>query len=104
MGQHMDRGQLLLNGLRTKLLQEHLDRLRRCLSANVTIEPGEGGEFTVVVTPKKVDMPPFKKLFSRRLVFAGTFHLSPYAWAVEKRACDYTNDIIREVLQQRGIV
>jgi hypothetical protein len=101
----MDRGALLLQDLRVKLQRTHLDRLRRTLHADVTIEPGERGEFTVVVQPKRpAGATPFKKLFSRQLVFAGTYHLSPHAWAVEKRACDYATDIVREALQQRGML
>ena len=101
----MDRGALLLQDLRIKLQRAHLDRLRRALHADVTIEPGEQGEFTVVVTPQHpAGAVSYKKLFSRKLVFAGTYHLSPQAWAVGKRACDYTSDIMREVLEQRGIV
>lgn len=100
----MDRAALLLQDLRTKLLRLHLDRLRRALHADVSIEMGEGGEFTVVVQP---NYPPgtkgYRKLFSKQLVFAGTYHLSPQAWAVEKRACDYATDIIKEVLEQRGM-
>lgn len=100
----MDRGQLLLNDLRIKFQRAHIDRLRRALHADVTIEPGQGGEFTVVVQPKyPPGTPSFRKLFSRELVFAGTYRYSPQAWAVEKRACDYTSDIVREVLEQRGI-
>lgn len=99
----MDRGALLLQDLRIKLQRDHFDRLRRALHADITVEAGKDGEFEVVVTPKKAGAPVFKKLFSRQLVFAGTFHLSFQAWAVEKRACDYTQDIVREVLEQRGI-
>lgn len=99
----MDRGHLLLNDLRIKLQRAHIERLRRALSSNVAIEQGEGGEFTIVVTSLRSNVPSFRKLFSRRLVFAGTYHLSPEAWAVEKRACDYATDIIREVLEQRGV-
>lgn len=99
-----DRGALLLKDLKLKLQRSHIDRLRRALHSDVTFEEGQGGEFTIVVTPlRSAASYSFRKLFSRQLVFAGTYHLSPYAWAVEKRACDYAADIIREVLEQRGI-
>ena len=100
----MDRGTLLLQDLKIKLQRSHIDRLRRSLSADITIELGEGGEFTLVIKPlRPAGAACFKKLFSRQLVFAGTYHLSPQAWALEKRACDYASDIIKEVLEQRGI-
>lgn len=98
-----DRGTLLLKDLKLKLQRAHVERLRRSLHSAVAFEEGQGGEFTVVVTPLRSTTASFRKLFSRQLVFAGTFHLSPHAWAVEKRACDYAADIIREVLEQRGI-
>jgi hypothetical protein len=98
-----DRGTLLLKDLRFKLQRAHVERLRRSLHSNITFEEGQGGEFTVIVTPLQLTTASFQKLFSRQLVFAGTFHLSPPAWAVEKRACDYATDIIRECLAQRGI-
>lgn len=98
-----DRGTLLLKDLKFKLQRSHIERLRRSLHSNITFEEGKDGEFTVIVTPLHAPAAGFRKLFSRQLVFAGTFHLSPHAWAVEKRACDYTADIIREVLEQRGI-
>lgn len=101
----MDRGAILLQDLRTKLQRDHVARLRRALHAEVTIEVDhQSGEFAILVLPKKEGLPSFRKLFNRELVFAGTYHLSPEAWAVQKRACDYTQDIVREVLQQRGIV
>lgn len=99
----MDRGALLLNDLRTKLQRDHVARLRRALHADVTVEVAKNGEFTMVVTPMRSGAPVYKKLFTRQLVFAGTFHLSPHAWAVEKRACDYATDILRETLEQRGV-
>lgn len=98
-----DRGTILLKDLKFKLQRLHVGRLRRSLHSDIEFEEGQGGEFTVIVTPKHSTTTGFRKLFSRQLVFAGTFHLSPHAWAVEKRACDYTADIIREVLEQRGI-
>ena len=98
-----DRGTLLLKDLKFKLQRSHVERIRRALHSDITFEEGEGGEFTVAVKPLRSTTVSFRKLFSRQLVFAGTFHLSPNAWAVEKRACDYAADIIREVLEQRGI-
>lgn len=99
----MDRATILLNDLRARFQRTHVERLRRALYANVTVEVGTGGEFTIVVQPLKASLSSFKKSFTREFVFAGTYHLSPEAWAVQKRACDYTQDIVREVLEQRGI-
>lgn len=44
-----------------------------------------------------------EKLFSPELVFGRTYGGSPLALAVQKRACDYARDFMREVLNQRGL-
>lgn len=99
-----DRGTILLKDLKFKLQRLHVGRLRRSLQfPDIEFEEGQGGEFTVIVTPKHLRHDRLSEAVQLTTLFAGTFHLSPHAWAVEKRACDYTADIIREVLEQRGI-
>ncbi len=75
-------------------------------ATEVVFEPKAHGEFTVVIRWVNKDQTTgeYKKDFTKEFVFGSTFRLSPQAWVVEKRACDYARDIVRGVLQQRGVL
>lgn len=100
----MDRPRALLQDLRNKLSRQHLVRIQRALGGGeARIVLGNEGEFVIEFHPLK-GAEVYRKEFTRALVFASTMHLSPHAWAIEKRACDYAQDFVREVLQKRGIL
>lgn len=102
----MDRGDALLQGLLVKL-KAWGDYIRRATHATeVLFQPRELGEFTVVVRWKdrKNTEGEYQKDFTRPLVFGGTYTLTPLAWSIEKRACDYARDIVQEILRQRGVL
>lgn len=102
----MDRGAVLLQGLRSKL-QPWFVYIQRCTHAtNVRFSEGVAGEFAVVVSGVAKDQSPwsFSTAFTREKCFGPTFGLDPAAWCIPTRPCDYARAIVREVLQQRGVL
>jgi hypothetical protein len=67
--------------------------------------PRPGGEFGLQLlwrTPNGEKT--FVKEFTCAFVFGVTHRGSPQARAVQKRACEYARGVIREVLEQRGVL
>lgn len=102
----MDRGIVLLQGLRAKLEGSWLDSIRRATGAtSITFEPLSTGEFVLVVSWKNGEQEhSFKKEFTKALVLGSSLRRPMAEWHVEKRACDHAKDIMREVLAQRGVL
>jgi hypothetical protein len=100
----MDRGTVLLQTLCGQL-RGWADPIRRATYAtSVDFLPGKDGEFTLrVVWPSREDGPQhYDKEFTRPEVFGVSYAGSPLAWRVQRRACDYARDVMREVLAARG--
>jgi 3-phenylpropionate/cinnamic acid dioxygenase small subunit len=100
----MDRGEALLQGLRRQL-EHRLDSIRRSVGATtVSIVPQPDGEFSIRVEwVMKDGTKTFDHSFTQRSVFGASYMGSPMAWRVEKKACDYARDCIRQVLAARGV-
>lgn len=95
----MDRGAALLADLRAKL-ETRCDIIQRSTYATVAFEARPDGEFVVKVTwPGDT----YQKVFTRAFVFGASFRRPPLQWAVQRRACDHSRDIIADVLRQRGV-
>ncbi len=91
----------LLQGLRKKL-DTWLASIERATGAtSVAYVQLEGDEFALRVEWAEHS---YQREFTRASVFKGTFHRPQVEWRVEKRACDYAREIIREVLSQRGVL
>lgn len=109
-----DRDASLLAGLLSKLRSKHFERIGRALGitkdtgGSVSSRPllgGKPGEFEIVITsPRPPNAQPILVKFTKERVFGGTLLLSREAHAVQKKACDYANDVIREALQARHII
>jgi hypothetical protein len=100
----MDRGAVLLQGLRERLNGGWMEAIRRSTGAHqVTFVMDTTGEFAVrVVWMVAGKEHVFEKKFTKSYVLGASFHRPMAEWHVEKRACDYARDIMREVLAQRG--
>lgn len=101
----MDRAEALLQGLRRQL-EHRFDSIRRSTGATgvaFVIKPG--GEFAIEVTwkPKDGEAKSFYRHFTKRELFGASYNGSPAAWRIERRACDYARDCIRQVLAARGV-
>jgi len=68
--------------------------------------PQDRGEFILKVTWRTPNgervQRTYERLFSQEFVFGRTYGGDPLALAVQKRACDYARDFMREVLNMRG--
>lgn len=95
----MDRGAALLQGLLTNLRQWAPHIRRVTCASEVEVEYGDRGAFSLVVSWPGGS---HRRDYTREFVFGASYSLSPDAWAVQRRACDYARDLMREVLQQRG--
>jgi len=98
----MDHGAVLLQGLRNQL-QGWMQTIQRATCATaVSFVALPEGEFTLRVEwqhkggEKKV----FDRVFSKSEIL-GT---NPAQWRVQRRACDYARDIMRDVLSARGAI
>lgn len=101
----VDRGTVLLQGLRQQL-QGWADPIRRATCAtSVTFIPHELGEFTLRVEwmSKEGTTKTFDRKFTRQEVFGSSYGHSPAGWRVERRACDHARDTMRQVLEARGV-
>ena len=78
--------------------------IRRATGAHqATFVANEGGEFTVRVVWKVGDEERvYEKKFTKAFVLGASFHRPMPEWHLQKRACDYARDIMREVLALRG--
>jgi hypothetical protein len=101
----MDRAEALLQGLRRQL-EYRFDSIRRSTGATgVAFVVKPGGEFAIEVTWKMKDgeVKTFLRHFTKQEVFGSSYSGNPMAWRVERRACDYARDCIRQVLAARGV-
>lgn len=83
-----------------------LDVIRRGVGAEkVEFSPREGGrEFTVVVTCKmKEGEKVYESHFSQQRVFGASMRGPVLGWHIQKKACDFARDVMREVAEQRGV-
>lgn len=98
---------LLMKMLRSQL-EGWLPVIARAAGAQkAELEVLEGGkEFAVVVTWKHPDRDAVKctAYFSQLRVFGESMKGPHLTWRAQKRACDFARDIMREVLQQRGVL
>lgn len=100
----MDRGAVLLQGLRERLNDGWMGSIRRATGAHqATFAMDGAGEFTVrVVWKHGEEEKVYEKKFTKAYVLGPSIHRPMAEWRLEKRACDYARDIMREVLAQRG--
>lgn len=101
----MDRGAVLLQGLR-KNLQAWTDRIKRATCAsNVVFTAEPDGEFTVQVEwAVKGGEPRFyRQTYTRREVFGSSYSEQQHGWRVQKKTCDYAKELMRNVLNARGV-
>lgn len=102
----MDRGELLLQAFRGRF-DTWIDVIRRGTgSHDVRSVSRKYGEFDVVVHWKNKDGTEgsYLKEFTRPFVFSRTHALSINAWYPDKMPCEYAKDIIRDVLNLRGVL
>lgn len=102
----MDRGAVLLQGLRDKLFSGWARSIQRSTGAhNVEFVTRENGEFAVRVSWKKGEVDKvFEKEFTRAHVLGPSLHRPMMEWHMQKRTCDYAREIMCEVLAQRGVL
>lgn len=73
----------------------------------VEFSPREGGkEFTIVVTyrSKAGEMVKYESHFSQDRVFGASMRGALVTWRIQKKACDFARDVMREVLEKRGVL
>ena len=101
----MDRGDALLNGLRNQMERWQDPIKRATCAATVSFISRQNGEFTVRVEwrQKDCEAKTFDYEVTRKGVFGASYGHSPLTWRVEKRACDYARDVMRQVLAARGV-
>lgn len=101
----MDRGAHLLQGLRTKL-KTWVPFMQRATKGTVEFISRADGEFAVAVRWKNRDGSDgeFIREFTKKYCLGVTFTLPSGSWAVEKKACDYARDVVRDVLGARGVL
>jgi hypothetical protein len=98
----LDRAAILLNQLREKL-NTWIPSIQRATGSTVVQSEQPGGEFILAVLWNKNGVESrYEKAFTKAFVFRASMHRPQLEWHVEKRACDYARDIMREVLAQRG--
>jgi len=89
-------------------MQGWLDVIRRGTAADkVEIVPKEGlREFAVVIHYRTKDGQPktFESYFSRQRVFGASLQGKAQTWAIQRRACDYAREVLREALENRGVL
>jgi hypothetical protein len=80
--------------------------VQRATRANdVRVEPGEHGEFSILVSwDHKGQAGSYLKAYTRQAVFGPSYSLAPEAWSVQRKACEYARELMRDVLQRRGIL
>lgn len=97
----MDRGAALLQGLLSNLRQWAPHIRRATCAREVEVEYGERGAFSLVVS---WDGGLYRKDYTPEFVFGASYTLPPDAWAIQRRACDYARELMREVLRRRGVL
>jgi hypothetical protein len=101
----MDRGVVLLQGLRRQL-EKWLDPIKRSTCASkVSFVPLMNGEFLLRVewTLRDGTTRGYDHEFTRSMAFGSSYGNSPLAWRIERRACDHARECIRQVLAARGV-
>ena len=102
----MDRATALLQGLRDQL-QHWFDPIKRATGAtSVTYVHRENGEFAVRIEwkMKNGELKNFEREFTRQELFGASYTNSPMSWRIQRRACDYARDTMRQVLAARGVL
>lgn len=101
----MDRGGQLLQAFRVDL-ERRLHVVGRAVGATaVRVVPAADGEFLVEVVwdgPEKKAL--HTKTFTRALVFGSSLGPNPLTWRVMRAPCLHVKDLIREVLERRGVM
>jgi hypothetical protein len=78
------------------------DFIRRATGAKeVQFIPRPTGDFSIRVEWSGANR--YVKDFTREFVFGSTFS-TPSAWRVQEKTCDYARMIVREILEQRGVI
>ncbi len=93
--------QLFLRAIRARL-----PRLSKATYSTVTIEEVRAGSFTVVSKWPATKLAPageHRIHFDRRKVLGRSASLPPLKQRLSKKVCRFHEDIIREVLQARGL-
>lgn len=89
-------------------LQGWLDVIRRGTAADVVeIVPSNGGrEFSIVIRykTKEGEARTFESHFSQQRVFGASMNGAPLTWCIQRRGCDYAREVLREVLESRGVL
>jgi hypothetical protein len=100
----MDRGDALLQGLRQQL-ERWFDPIRRSTGATgVEFVAHPNGEFALRVKWWDGGDRHHDRVFTRQEVFGASYGNTPLSWRVQRRACDYARDCIRQVLTVRGVM
>lgn len=102
----MSRDQVLLQGLRSKLLRWVAFIKRASYAKEVVFESlPTPGEFALIVRWLNKDGSDgeHRKEFTRSFVFGPTIKFSMAAWTVQRCVGDYARQIVQEVLRKRGV-
>lgn len=100
----MQRDLSLLQVLKDKMQQWLAFIGKSTYATSVKILPGENGEFVVYVIWDKPFPGEYRKIFTRPIVFGRSMQLTSAAWSVQKCVADFARDVVREVLQARGVL
>jgi hypothetical protein len=102
----LDRGHALLQGLRHQL-ERWFDTIRKATGATrVFFVAHPDGEFALRVEweTKAGEKMFYDRMFTREEVFGASYRNSVASWQVQRRACDYARDCMRQVLSARGVM
>lgn len=96
----MDRGDILLQGFRQQL-SGWFNTISRSTGSELEVQQVPADGFILRASWKGGQ---YERHFSKRVCFGSSFSLSTAAWRIEKRACDYARDFMRDVLSRRGVL
>lgn len=101
----MDRGAVLLQGLQNKM-KGWKPFMERATKSSVTFVTRAAGEFAVTARWKNKDGTDAEATveFTKEKVFGPTLSLTPQAWTVQERPCDYSREVVRTILTARGVL
>ena len=80
--------------------------MTRATRGEVEFLTRSGGEFAISVKWKNRDgsKGSYVKEYTKEFCFGRSFTLATTSWNVEKRPCDYARDLVRCVLDARGVL
>jgi hypothetical protein len=80
-----------------------LDSIKRCVGAiNISLTYQPHNEFSVLLLwPGGKE---YTKKFTRAMVFGSSMQGPEVSWQIEKTACAHASDLVREVLELRGVI